>query len=386
MVGIYIHIPFCQHKCGYCDFYSLPYSPGDSVYRQFVNALLFEITLRRSEIPDSKIQTVYIGGGTPSLLTAHQLAQIFSHLKNLFDLDELQEFTVEINPGTVDKEKLLSYREIGITRLSIGVQAFQNHLLQRLDRIHSAEEAEEVILSAHAAEFANINLDFIFGIQGQTLQDWQASLQRAVNLSPTHLSIYNVTYEEGTPFYKMRQSGQIKPLDAECEEIFYNFGVDFLSQNGFSRYEISNYSKPGFAGEHNLTYWNYRPYLGFGPSAHSFDGKKRRWNLPDLNRYLQALNKRKLPPFEEEKIDRGQQLEEWLFLQMRQTKGLDLDPFYNRFSLPKLNWPAMLQKSFGPGWQVFLRLDGNNLSFTTKGFWLSDEILPRLLLMLQSPA
>lgn len=383
-IGIYIHIPFCQHKCGYCDFYSLPYIKHHGIYDPFINALLTEIKLRQKEIAGRKIQTIYIGGGTPSLLSARQLSKIYAELKEHFDLSQLQEFTFEVNPGTVDEDKLISFLDVGVNRLSIGVQAFQNHLLQTLERIHSGEEAQQAILAAQAAGFQNINLDFIFGIPGQSEQDWRESLQRAITLSPTHLSIYNLTYEEGTPFYNLRQRGRIKPIGPETEETFYNYAVAFLAENGFIRYEISNYCKQGFASAHNLTYWNYRPYLGFGPSAHSYDGNRRRWNLPNLNSYLQALNKGELPPFGAEKINKEQKLEEWLFLQMRQSKGLNLDQFCKMFSLPNQNWPTLLQNSLGPEWQIFLNLDENNLFFTVKGFWLSDEILPKLLLMLQS--
>ncbi len=330
------------------------------------------------------IRTIFVGGGTPSLLTPEQLARIFQTLSDRFNLSQLQETTIEANPGTIDIKKMAQYRELGFDRLSLGVQAFQNHLLKRLDRIHSAEQAVQAVAMARSADFTNINLDLIFGILGQTSSDWQESLTAALASQPEHLALYNLIYEEGTPLYADWAAGKIQPLAEETETGFYDFAWQYLASAGYQHYEISNYCRSGKECLHNQGYWDYRPYWGFGPAAHSFDGGRRAWNSPDLNGYLSALAAGKLPPAEQEILTAEMQLEEWLFLQMRQSKGVQLDQLLHKNCGQPIRWPEKLAERFGEPWQALFHYRGQRLSFTAKGMWLSDEILPILLTMLQA--
>ena len=381
-ISIYVHVPFCQSKCGYCDFYSLPYKTNHSIFEDFTNALLQEIKLRSEEyISNIKVKTIFLGGGTPSLLSCDQIKKIVDTLHEYFNLTDLTEFTIEVNPGTVSSENLQLCRELGINRISIGVQAFEDNLLDKLERIHSSKQAFEAFELARNSGFENINIDLLFGFPGQSLENLEYSLIQAITLNPEHLSIYNLIYEVGTPFHSKLKAGSLKALNEETEEKLYNFTVDFLQDSKFKRYEISNYCQPGFNCEHNLGYWNYRPYLGFGPSAHSFDGNFRRWNNRDLKNYILNLKNGELPVFEVEKINKQVQLEEWLFLQMHQTKGLDLLKFQDKFEIPNVNWEEKIKITFGKKWNKFFKFEGQNLMFTTRGIWLSDEVLPKLMNM-----
>lgn len=379
-IGVYIHVPFCQSKCGYCDFYSIPSNSNDPLFEEFTNSVVQEIKLRFKEYHQSrKVRTIFLGGGTPSLLSLSQIKKIVDSLQEFFDLKNVIEFTIEVNPGTVSEKNLKFYKKIGINRISIGIQAFQDHLLRKLERVHTSKQANEAYEFARNANFDNINIDLIFGVPGQSMANWADSLEQAISLNPEHLSIYNLTYESGTPFYTKLKSGLLKAMVEEKEEEFYNFTVDFLKNSNYRRYEISNYCKPDFPCEHNVGYWNYHPYLGFGPSAHSFDGTVRHWNDRDLKKYLSNLKNNKTPNFKAEKLNKNVQLEEWIFLQMRQVTGLNLSNLQDRFELPEVNLEKKIKNAIGIKWNEFLKLENQRLSFTSKGFWLSDEILPKLM-------
>jgi oxygen-independent coproporphyrinogen III oxidase len=381
-ISIYIHVPFCQSKCGYCDFYSLPYKTNHSIFDDFTSALQQEIKIRFEECTsNSKVKTIFLGGGTPSLLSCDQIKKIVDTLHEYFNLTDLTEFTIEVNPGTVSSENLKLYREIGINRISIGVQAFEDDLLDKLERIHSSKQACEAFEFARNAGYENINIDLLFGFPGQSLANLEHSLKQAIVLNPEHLSIYNLIYEDGTPFQSKLEAGSLKVLNEETEEKLYNFTVDFLQDSKFKRYEISNYCQPGFNCEHNLGYWNYRPYLGFGPSAHSFDGNFRRWNNRDLKNYILNLKSGKSPVYEAEEINKQVKFEEWIFLQMHQTTGLDLSKFQDQFELPEINWEEKIRSTFGKKWNEFFKFEHHKLMFTTRGIWLSDEVLPKLMNM-----
>ncbi len=383
-IGIYIHIPFCQSKCGYCDYYSLPCKTDHPIIDEFVNALAAEIKLQSASQTNTKlVNTIYFGGGTPSLLSADHIKKIYLALAEHFNLDNLMEFSIEVNPGTITRKKLTLLKETGINRISIGIQAFQDRLLDILNRTFSCEQGIQAVNLARQAGFDNINLDLMFGIPEQTVEDWQKSLKKAVELEPQHLSIYNLIYEKGTPFYNQRVAGTIRPMEENMEKLLYNLSVETIEKAGFNRYENSNYCKPGFECKHNLAYWNYIPYSGFGPSAHSFDGRIRSWNIQNLTRYISLLNNGKLAIQNKETITKKLRLEEWIFLQMFQTKGLCLKEIQTGFGDNQIDWPEQLNTTIGKQWQNLLLLDDNNLSFTNDGFWLSDEILPKLINLMQ---
>ena len=377
-ISLYIHIPFCERKCPYCDFYSL--TGSTDLQRQFVRSLLIEIELiseRFSETP-LPVETLFFGGGTPSVLPTDEIEKILRSLHSRFQIAPDAEITIEANPGAVDQGKFDAYFSMGFNRISLGIQSFRDDELLRLGRIHSASEAEAAIRSAQMAGFININLDMIFGIPGQTITQWQENLEKALYWQPAHLSTYNLIYEANTPFWRWRESGKIRPLDEQIEWDMYRSTVERLKAEGFDHYEISNFSLPGNACRHNQNYWNGTTYLGFGPSAHSFQGEKRWWNVADVNAYISGLRDKKLPVGGQEILTPQQQKMEYIFLSLRQKKGLSLSAYRKKFGREFLEEFAhsieiirKTQEKIGR----LLVLENDQLFFTTMGFWLSDSLL-----------
>ncbi|MBI4811220.1 MAG: radical SAM family heme chaperone HemW, partial [Ignavibacteriales bacterium] len=287
MASIYLHIPFCERKCIYCDFYSIE---NQQLCNNFLNAVHREIDHYIDFTQRDSIETIYIGGGTPSLLTAQDMKKILVHLIQLFSIRSDSEITIEVNPGTVDKEKLTAYLDMGINRLSIGVQSFQQDDLQFLTRIHTVDQAIQTIRSAKEVGFKNISIDLIYAIPNQTLSSWKENIEHAITFEPQHISAYSLIVEENTPLAQMVESKAISPVDLELEAAMYAYTMERLNRAGYDHYEISNYAKPGFQSKHNCNYWNHTNYLGFGPSAHSFWDGKRWWNIADLLSYCEKLS------------------------------------------------------------------------------------------------
>ncbi|NHZ87370.1 MAG: radical SAM family heme chaperone HemW [Planctomycetia bacterium] len=291
--GIYVHIPFCKSKCIYCDFYSV--AGQDNRFENFINALIHEIETYQVNTAKWVFDTIFIGGGTPSLLNAYQMDKIISALNKKIDLGKIKEFTIEVNPGEAPNEKLKDFYSIGINRLSIGVQSFKSELLQFLSRIHSAKDVLKTFQSAHDAGFENINCDLIYNIPGQSLEDWQDDLDTLVNLNPEHISAYSLTVEKNTRLFELVKNNSVAmPID-NLHEHFNTLTLSTLIKNNYIQYEISNYSKPDRECLHNLHYWENNYYLGFGPSAHSYDGKKRWNNFSNLDKYISLLENGKSP-------------------------------------------------------------------------------------------
>ena len=272
MPGVYIHVPFCERKCVYCDFYSIE---DHSSFDAFVDAVVAEIGSFAEEARGTRFGTIFFGGGTPSLLAPNQLAKILDELRKGYSIENDAEVTLEANPGTISAESLSAYRSLGINRLSIGVQSFHNDELKFLGRIHNADEARRSVSDARRAGFSNISIDLILALPGQTIDKLEISLAEAVALDPKHISAYTLIVEKGTPLYRLVQSRQVAPLPSEAEAELYAFSMDYLIDRGFEHYEVSNYARPGFRSRHNSGYWDHSPYLGFGPSAHSFWKGKR---------------------------------------------------------------------------------------------------------------
>jgi oxygen-independent coproporphyrinogen-3 oxidase len=268
MPGLYIHIPFCERKCVYCDFYSIE---GSSMMGRFLESLSHEINLCAQLGRDGLVfDTVYFGGGTPSLLSPSAVGSILDDLHRNFQVAKTTEITLEVNPGTVDSEKLKEFRQIGVNRLSIGIQSFHEHELKFLGRIHSAHEAKACVRSAQEVGYDNVSLDLIYALPGQDLRDCEDNLSTAVSLSPQHISAYSLIVEEGTPLARMVARGEVLPTSEEVETEMYLLTMEYLAARGFEHYEVSNYARRGFHSLHNSLYWNHDSYLGFGPSAHSF--------------------------------------------------------------------------------------------------------------------
>lgn len=374
--GIYIHFPFCERKCGYCDFYSVTHI---SKIETFVSALLDEISLTKQDKEfDEPFDTIYFGGGTPSLLKIPALEKILSSLYDIFPFKQDTEITIEVNPGTVSEEKLKAYKEIGVNRLSIGVQSFDENELHFLERIHSAGQAREAIEEGRKAGFDNIGLDLISALPSQSIADWENNLRNALSYRPEHLSIYNLTYEQGTPFYKRMLKREITPKAEKDELRFMERTIGILKKSDYLPYEVSNYAQgEQWFSRHNYKYWNHSNYLGFGPSAHSFWDNVRTANARSLQDYFFMIESGRLPVASKEKIDKNTLEFEHIFLSLRTYAGLNLNTFKRKFGFGFINsyktiTSELIKEELAEGTNETFRL-------TQKGMFICDEILPQFI-------
>ena len=318
---LYVHIPFCLKRCIYCDFVSGIYDPEKAT--DYISALKTEISTFQNKEP---LETLFIGGGTPTALSDMLLKELTTHIFSHFNFRENYEATIEANPGTIDRSKLESLISSGINRISIGVQSFNNDLLVFMGRIHNSEEAEQAVGMARKAGFENISIDLIYGIPGQTMSIWQETLEKAVRLNPEHISTYELTYEKGTELHNMFNEGNIINLPEEDLIVeMYEYAIDFLKSNGFSHYEISNFALPGYECRHNLNYWDRGEYYGAGLGAHSFVDHRRFFNVRELDRYIGLVLNNQSPVDAIEKITKDMALSEALFLGLRKTNGISLE-------------------------------------------------------------
>ncbi|MBR9979185.1 MAG: radical SAM family heme chaperone HemW [Bacteroidetes bacterium] len=373
MPGLYIHIPFCEKKCMYCDFFS---TETFRQYDSFLSALHTEIYLRARLLADTPaFDSVFFGGGTPSLLGDVQLGGILEALHGRFDITQDAEITVECNPGTVDVDSLRGYRDAGVNRLSFGVQSFHSDDLLFLGRTHTVEEAEAGILMAQDAGIPNVNLDLMFSLPGQTPERWHYNLERARALGTTHLSCYSLTVEKDTPLERMVACGMVIMPPEESDAALFELTMQTLDAWGYCRYEVSNYALPGYECRHNLTYWRHGEYIGFGPSAYSTFHNRRWWNVRDVERYVEALVAGTLPEAGEEELTPETQRGEYIFLRLR-SEGIDLAEFRRRFSTDLLaDNRAFIDHCISDG---LLYSDGNVLRLTPGGVLVCDEICVEL--------
>lgn len=360
-LGIYIHIPFCIKKCAYCDF--LSFSAEDKVRREYVKALVSQIEKSGGGAVDS----IFIGGGTPSVLESGDVLKIMEAVQRKFELDKNCEITIEINPATVTEEKLVSYKKAGINRISMGVQSFSDDELKGLGRLHTASQAEESFKLLRKCGFSNINLDLMFAIPNQSIESFKKSLEHAVMLSPEHISAYSLIIEEGTPFYEMEKCGQIQEADEDLYEKMFALAKSFLEKNGYMRYEISNFSKKGFESRHNLKYWNGEDYLGFGLGAVGFLKNTRYENTKKLKEYFEGKEPEKTTLSKEELIS------EYIITGLRKTEGINLEEFKEKFETDFLK-TYDIQKYISGG---FMEIKNGRIFFTEDGIKVSNEILCR---------
>ncbi|MFO7709196.1 MAG: radical SAM family heme chaperone HemW [Desulfobacterales bacterium] len=330
--GIYVHVPFCRRKCPYCDFYSMA---DLSLAPAFLEAL--EIEIRRSQPGRLVFDSIYIGGGTPSLLSAAEVARILAALFARIRFEQPVEITLEANPGAVGPQELAGLRAAGINRLNIGVQSFQDENLGRLGRIHSADDARRALAQARAAGFDNLGIDLIYGLPGQGLVEWRRDLAEAVGCGPEHIACYMLTLEPGTPLFEAQRAGRFNPAPEERVAELFLATSEFLTEQGYRHYEVSNFARVGQNGarlsRHNSKYWSCHPYLGFGPAAHSFLPPQRFWNHRNLKRYMADLAAGKLPRAGQEELDAAQQMTEFIMLGLRTAEGVDLAEFQQRFGV-----------------------------------------------------
>lgn len=322
VAGIYIHVPFCQGRCIYCDFYST--TEGEEWKSRYVDALLAELRMRRDELPLARVHSIYIGGGTPSQLPVKALAGILNEVCRLFPVDSDAEVTVEANPDDVTPEWLAALSHTPVNRLSMGVQSFDDALLRLIRRRHTAQQAVCAVEQAARHGIGNVSIDLIYGLPTQTMEQWRADVRQALALDVQHLSAYSLSYEEGTPLWRMLEQGRIEEADEELSLRMYEHLIDATQAAGFTHYEISNFCRPGRHSQHNSAYWHGVPYLGFGPGAHSYDGMRtRRWNLSDLKGYVQAAGS--MPPHQSEVLTDDELYDETVMTRLRTSEGLSLD-------------------------------------------------------------
>lgn len=339
--GLYIHIPFCRQKCFYCDFPS--FAGREKKIDRYLQALEQEFVLLRQRLyqkdnardTERKFapRTIYIGGGTPTALNAHQLTKLLEIVLKYVTVAKAEEFTVEMNPGTVDREKLLLLQQAGVNRLSVGVQSFDDNCLQKIGRIHTAQEAVDTIELAHNLGFDNISLDLIYGLPQQDMEILTQSVERALTLPVQHISIYGLQLEEGTAFHRMEALGKLQLPTDELVEAMHDYIVEKLPEAGYQRYEISNYALPGYESKHNLSYWQDVDYLGLGSGAHSYWQGTRYENPRGIDDYISALEAGRLPATLEEQVDRQAHMEEYCFLGLRTAAGIDKNFFQQKFGV-----------------------------------------------------
>lgn len=364
---IYIHVPFCRRKCNYCAFYSKV--SGASERSAYIDALIKEINLRGD---NSKIETIYIGGGTPTTLELEQLERIICAVAKSFDVDACAEVTIEANPGTVDKNYLRGLRALGVNRLSLGVQSFDDTLLKTLGRIHDSRAAIETVEIAKIF-FANVSVDLIYGLPKQTLDNLRRDLDWIKALDVQHVSIYGLEVEEGTRFYELDRAGKLDlPAEDSCADM-YDLITTTLPAQGYSRYEISNFAKATFESRHNVGYWTGKSYFGFGAGAHSFDGNFRTSNVRDVSAYISGT-----APVIEEVVTRQAAMEEFCFLGLRMIDGISAQVFSQRFGANIFDvFGAAIDKNQHHG---LLEVDGDRIYLTARGLALGNEVFADFLL------
>lgn len=381
--GVYLHIPFCEKKCVYCDFYSLENMEHKDV---FVSILIEEIIAgaKNHSLHLRPATSVFFGGGTPSLLSPEQIALIMKTLHEHLPIHPEAEITNECNPGTISKETLLGYKQAGINRLSFGIQSFHQEELNFLHRIHTPEEGKDAVRIAREAGFDNVNIDIIFALPNQTIESWTSTLEQAIALNTEHISAYSLIFEEKTPLFAMLQKGLVKPQDEERDAELYALTIDALSKAGYIQYEVSNFAKPGFACTHNQTYWQAKEYVAFGPSAHGFINRQRYWNFRNLKRYFEAVRLQGTGVASSETLTDHNMLYESAFLAIR-SEGLSKRRFLSDFGI---DIHAVLKdhldaEIFGEFLQVIDLKEDIVISLNASGFAICDEISVRIIGILE---
>ncbi|MCS6922813.1 MAG: radical SAM family heme chaperone HemW, partial [Fimbriimonadales bacterium] len=368
MQGIYIHIPFCHRKCGYCDFNS--YAGLDALVEPFVQALHAEIA--QSPYAGERFNTVFFGGGTPTYLSGDALAGILEHLTRQFVIDADAEITCEANPGSVSLTQLRTLRQAGFNRLSFGVQSFDLDELRRMDRIHTPDEVVQSVAWARTAGFENLNLDLIFALPKQTLTRWEANLRQAIALQPEHLSLYALMLEPNTRFYHLYQKGKLRLPDDETQVAMYRLAQQLTAEAGYGQYEISNYARRGYECQHNLIYWRNEPYLGFGPGAVSYMEGKRWTNIKHPREYIRRVRAGEPLELEWERLTGWDSVAETLMLGLRMLAGVDLAALEVRFGLPiREHYAETIDALIRRGW---LERVADTIRLTQEGLLWHSEV------------
>lgn len=371
MAGIYIHIPFCASRCIYCGFFSTTLHKWQEDY---VDAIIRELSLRHDYLSGEPVETIYLGGGTPSQLSPELLQHLLNAIHTLppGGLEgSLTELTIECNPDDITPEFATLLYNMGINRVSMGVQTFSDHRLQFLRRRHTAHQALSAVSILRQAGIKNISIDLMFGFPDETMEDWQRDIEEALSLDVEHISAYSLMYEEGTPLYAMLERGEINEIDEELSRRMYYHLIDRLTHAGYEHYEISNFSKPGFRSRHNSSYWNETHYLGLGAGAHSYDGKSRQWNVCDVKEYIEKISAGIIPA-EIELIDEQIRYNDLITTALRTRDGISIN------NCPNAEFLLRNAQQFIDNQLLALTPD-NHLHLTREGLYVSDDIMAELM-------
>ena len=375
MAGIYIHIPFCASRCSYCDFFST-LKLGE-MGADYVDALLAEARLRRNELGTESVTTLYMGGGTPSQLPLPLISRLVMGLREIIDLSHVEEFTIEANPDDVTGEWCDCVKSLGVNRVSMGVQSFEDTILRLVGRRHTAGQVADAVNHLRKSGIDNISIDLIYGLPGQTVESWTATVRQAIALGPWHISAYGLTYEEGTRLWQQRERGEVVEVPEEqCLEM-YRILVELLCQAGFEHYEISNFAMPGCYSRHNSSYWNDTPYLGLGAAAHSYDGRVRSSNPCDLHGYINRIMAG-LPASEKEELTLYQRYDERVMLGLRTSLGVSAESLREDFGdIVFYHFVREAKRHVEAG--NLKQVDGSRYVLTANGIMLSDSVIRDLM-------
>lgn len=366
-LGIYVHIPFCKRKCNYCDFIS--FQNKDEIILKYIECLKKEIrqSIKLTNSKDYIVKTIYIGGGTPSFIKSKYIIEIIKEIRKKYIVDENTEITIELNPGTVTEQKLSDYYNLGINRLSIGLQSDNDEILKNIGRIHTYSEFLDTYKLARKVGFKNINVDLMLGLPNQTIEMLENTVNNVIKLEPEHISVYSLILEEGTKLERQITNGELNLPDENTERIMYHLVKEILKQNGFIQYEISNYSKIGFKSKHNTDCWNQKEYIGFGLAAHSYIGMERFSNTTDIEEYIKNIENDHIEKNYtiNEKQDKISQMKEYMMLGLRKIKGISITEFEQKFNQnPIYLYRMELNKLVN---EELLEIDGDNIKLTLKG-------------------
>ena len=373
MAGLYIHIPFCKRRCVYCDFYS---NTDMSLKSRYIDALIAEMRSRQDAFRKESVETIYVGGGTPSQLDETDFARLFDAISALTFSSSWKEVTVEVNPDDLSVGYIEMLRSFPFNRISMGVQSFDDADLSFLNRRHTARQAIEAVKNCRKAGWDNISMDLIYGLPGQTLDAWERNLRMALRLETPHLSCYHLTYEEGTVLYDRLQSGQIREVCEEESVAMFSLLMDCLQNAGYEHYEISNFARPGFRSRHNSSYWHDKTYIGIGASAHSYDGAFRQWNVADIREYIRQADSGRFSP-ERERIDTDMRYNDTIITALRTSEGLDIAQLGCRFGEERKNYCLLQAQPFIAAGTLIL--EGEILRLSRTGIFVSDTIMSSLL-------
>lgn len=374
MAGIYIHIPFCKSRCIYCGFYSTTLL---DLRKKYINAVCREMELRKNYIREP-FSTIYLGGGTPSLLDEAELTQLFLYINNVYDVDRNAEITMECNPDDITPEFTNMLSRLPINRVSMGAQTFADSRLRLLHRRHNSDEVKHAVKLLREAGIKNISIDLMFGFPDESLSQWKEDISAALALNVEHISAYSLMYEEDTPLWKMLDTGKVKEIDEELSLTMFKELVCQLTDAGYEHYEISNFARPGYRSRHNSNYWHQVPYIGLGAAAHSFDLNSRQWNVADLKLYIEEINNG-IIPMEREELDNDTTFNDIITTALRTSDGINLNALETRLGKRYRN--TLISAAGKHLEQGLLEIRHDRLRLTSEGIFISDMVMSDLMIV-----